>query len=175
MGKTKEDESEKIKGNMGNIHTTGPNKALIISGGCFKGQSKKIVVGSWAWSWWYVTNVQYLNLNLMTIEPCCYDVETALGVPLSVTGVAHCKILRNPDLMMLATEQFLGKEEKEVRNTILQTLEGHLCAMHAKFETAIKIEEYKRAYNLQVAEFEKEVNMAKAQAQFAYQLEVAKL
>ena len=114
---------------MGNIHTTGPNKALIISGGCFKGQSKKIVVGSWAWAWWYVTNVQYLNLNLMTIEPCCYDAETALGVPLSVTGVAHCKILRNPDLMMLATEQFLGKEEKEVRNTILQTLEGHLCAI----------------------------------------------
>merc|ERR1712025_587346 len=199
----------------------------------------------------------------MTIEPCCYDVETALGVPLSVTGVAHCKILRNPDLMMLATEQFLGKKKKEVKNTILQTLEGHLCAilgtmtveeiykdrerfaeqvyevakpdvgrmgieilsftikdvfdnveylsslgksrtatvikdadigvansnrdagikeaeclkaaMDAKFETDTKIEDDTRAYKLQVAEFEKEVNTAKAQAQLAYQLEAAKL
>jgi len=249
---------------MGNIHTTGPNKALIVSGGCVGGQeSKKIVVGSWAWAWWCVTDVQYLKLNVMTMEPRCYDVETAQGVPLSVTGVAQCKILRNPDLLKLAAEQFLGKEEKEVRNTILQTLEGHLrailgtmtveeiyrdrerfaeqvyevakpdvgrmgieilsftikdvfdnveylaslgksrtatvikdadigvansnrdagikeaeclkAAMDAKFETDTKIEDDTRAYKLQVAEFEKEVNTAKAQAQLAYQLEAAKL
>ena len=49
------------------------------------------------------------------------------------------------------------------------------AAMDAKFETDTKIEEYTRAYKLQVAEFEKEVNTAKAQAQLAYQLEAAKL
>ena len=115
---------------MGNIHTTGPNRALIVSGGCAGGQeAKKIVVGSWAWAWWCVTDVQYLQLNVLTLQPRCLDVETAQGVPLSVTGVAQCKILRNPDLLKLAAEQFLGKEEKEVRNTILQTLEGHLRAI----------------------------------------------
>ena len=36
---------------------------------------------------------------------------------------------RNPDLLKLAAEQFLGKDEREVKNTILQTLEGHLRAI----------------------------------------------
>merc|ERR1711862_879144 len=49
------------------------------------------------------------------------------------------------------------------------------AAMDAKFETDTKIEDDTRAYKLQVAEFEKEVNTAKAQAQLAYQLEAAKL
>ena len=49
------------------------------------------------------------------------------------------------------------------------------AAMNARFETDTKIEDDTRAYKLQVAEFEKEVNTAKAQAQLAYQLEAAKL
>ena len=49
------------------------------------------------------------------------------------------------------------------------------AAMDAKFETDTKIEDDTRAFKLQVAEFEKEVNTAKAQAQLAYQLEAAKL
>ena len=115
---------------MGNIHTTGPNQALIVSGGCIGGrEAKKIVVGSWAWAWWCVTDVQYLKLNVMTMEPKCFDVETAQGVPISVTGVAQCKVIRNPDLLKLAAEQFLGKPDHEVKNTILQTLEGHLRAI----------------------------------------------
>merc|ERR1712029_414140 len=248
----------------GNIHTTGPNRALIVSGGCCGGQeAKEIVVGSWAWAWWCVTDVQYLQLNVLTLQPRCLDVETAQGVPLSVTGVAQCKILRNPDLLKLAAEQFLGKDEREVKNTILQTLEGHLrailgtmtveeiykdrerfaeqvyevakpdvgrmgieilsftikdvfdnveylsslgksrtatvikdadigvansnrdagikeaeclkAAMDAKFETDTKIEDDTRAYKLQCAKFDEEVNTAKAQAQLAYELEVAKI
>ena len=41
---------------MGNIHTTGPNEALIVSGGCCGGSdSQKIAIGGWAWAWWLVT------------------------------------------------------------------------------------------------------------------------
>lgn len=50
---------------MGNIHTAGPNEACIISGGCFGGESKKYAVGSWGWSWWCVSNVDWLSLNIM--------------------------------------------------------------------------------------------------------------
>lgn len=75
----------------------------------------------------------------MTLNPCCENVETAQGVPLTVTGVAQCKIMKmmnayyfhnQPDeLLGTASEQFLGKSVREIKQTILQTLEGHLRAI----------------------------------------------
>ena len=37
---------------MGNIHTVGPNEALIVSGGCCGSTKKQTIVGGWAWAWW---------------------------------------------------------------------------------------------------------------------------
>ena len=51
-------------------------------------------MGGWAWAWWMVTDVQRLSLEVMTLNPCCEMVETAQGVPLTVTGVAQCKIMK---------------------------------------------------------------------------------
>lgn len=65
----------------------------------------------------------------MTLNPICEHVETAQGVPLTVTGVAQCKIMTAKELLTTASEQFLGKEESEIEMTILQTLEGHLRAI----------------------------------------------
>merc|ERR1719308_709203 len=65
----------------------------------------------------------------MTLNPVCESVETAQGVPLTVTGVAQVKIMKNPDLLQTASEQFLGKKEHEIKSTVLQTLEGHLRAI----------------------------------------------
>ncbi|KAG8222604.1 hypothetical protein J437_LFUL002597 [Ladona fulva] len=59
----------------------------------------------------------------------CEHVETAQGVPLTVTGVAQCKIMKAEELLQTASEQFLGKTTKEVKMTVLQTLEGHLRAI----------------------------------------------
>lgn len=124
---------------MGNIHTVGPNEALIVSGGCCGSTKKRTIVGGWAWAWWLVTDVQRLSLEVMTLNPCCEMVETAQGVPLTVTGVAQCKIMKmmnayyfhnQPDeLLGTASEQFLGKSVREIKQTILQTLEGHLRAI----------------------------------------------
>ena len=36
------------------------------------------------------------------------------------------KIMKNPELLHTASEQFLGKKEHEIKSTVLQTLEGHL-------------------------------------------------
>lgn len=65
----------------------------------------------------------------MTLNPMCEGVETAQGVPLTVTGVAQCKIMKADELLGTASEQFLGKSVKEIKQTILQTLEGHLRAI----------------------------------------------
>ena len=65
----------------------------------------------------------------MTLNPICENVETAQGVPLTVTGVAQVKIMKNPELLHTASEQFLGKKEHEIKSTVLQTLEGHLRAI----------------------------------------------
>jgi len=249
---------------MGNIHTTGPNEALIVSGGCVGGSERKvIVVGGWAWAWWCVSDVQRLTLETMTLQPVCDKVETIQGVPLNVTGVAQVKIMKNPELLKEAAEQFLGKNIREIHYAVLQTLEGHLRAilgtltveeiykdreafatqvrevaspdvgkmgieilsftikdvfdtvdylaslgksqtaavirdadigvansnrdagikeaecqkasMDEKFACQATIENHTRAYKLQCAKFDEEVNTAKAQAQLAYELEVAKI
>merc|ERR1719150_594382 len=199
----------------------------------------------------------------MTLNPVCENVETAQGVPLTVTGVAQVKIMKNTDLLQTASEQFLGKKEHEIKNTVLQTLEGHLrailgtltveeiykdrdqfaslvrkmaspdvgrmgiqilsftikevfdnvtylqslgtaqtasvkrdaeigvaqanrdagireaecekTAMDVKYNTDTKIEDNSRAFKLQKANFDKEVNSAKAEAQLAYELQAAKI
>merc|ERR1719226_47582 len=199
----------------------------------------------------------------MTLNPVCDNVETKQGVPLTVTGVAQVKIMKEDKFLGIAAEQFLGKKEDEIVETILQTLEGHLrailgtltveevykdrdqfanlvrdiakpdvgkmgieilsftikdvydnvdylaslgksqtaavkrdaeigvaqanrdagireaecekSAMDIKYSTDTKIEDNSRAFKLQKANFDKEVNSAKAEAQLAYELQAAKI
>merc|ERR1719320_1125921 len=65
----------------------------------------------------------------MTLNPVCEHVETAQGVPLTVTGVAQVKVITNKELLATACEQFLGKSVGDVESILLQTLEGHLRAI----------------------------------------------
>lgn len=114
---------------MGNIHTVGPSEALVISGGCFGSAHVRTIIGGWGWAWWCVTQVQKISLGVMTLNPTCENVETMEGVPLTVTGVAQVKIMRDDKLLQLACEQFLGKSRSAIQHTILQTMEGHLRAI----------------------------------------------
>ncbi|NP_001080298.1 flotillin 2 L homeolog [Xenopus laevis] len=111
---------------MGNCHTVGPNEALVVSGGCCGSDTKQYVYGGWAWAWWCVSDTQRITLEIMTLQPKCEDVETAEGVALTVTGVAQVKIMTERELLAVACEQFLGKNVHEIKNVVLQTLEGHL-------------------------------------------------
>merc|ERR1719389_136414 len=199
----------------------------------------------------------------MTLNPMCDNVETKQGVPLTVTGVAQVKIMKDDKFLGIAAEKFLGKKEDEIVETILQTLEGHLrsilgtltveevykdrdqfanlvrdiakpdvgrmgieilsftikdvydnvdylaslgktqtaavkrdaeigvaqanrdagireaecekSAMDIKYSTDTKIEDNSRLFKLQKANFDKEVNSAKAEAQLAYELRAAKI
>ncbi|XP_018310567.1 flotillin-2-like [Mycetomoellerius zeteki] len=74
---------------------------------------KRTIVGGYAFTWWFVTDVQRLSLEVMTLNPVCESVETAQGVPLTVTGVAQCKIMKADELLHTASEQFLGKRVHE--------------------------------------------------------------
>ena len=80
----------------------------------------------------YLSTYYYYIFQVMTLNPVCENVETAQGVPLTVTGVAQVKIMKNNDLLQTASEQFLGKKEHEIKSTVLQTLEGHLRAILGK-------------------------------------------
>merc|ERR1712029_769095 len=199
----------------------------------------------------------------MTLNPVCDNVETKQGVPLTVTGVAQVKIMKDKQFLGIAAEQFLGKKEDEITDTILQTLEGHLrailgtltveevykdrdqfanlvrdiakpdvgkmgieilsftikdvydnvdylsslgksqtaavkrdaeigvaqanrdagireaecekSAMDIKYSTDTKIEDNSRGFKMQKANFDTEVNTAKAEAQMAYELQAAKI
>ncbi|XP_044139739.1 flotillin-2 isoform X1 [Bufo gargarizans] len=111
---------------MGNCHTVGPNEALVVSGGCCGSDFKQYVYGGWAWAWWCVSDTKRISLEIMTLQPRCEDVETAEGVALTVTGVAQVKIMTDRELLAVACEQFLGKNVHEIKNVVLQTLEGHL-------------------------------------------------
>ncbi|XP_066491214.1 flotillin-2 isoform X2 [Tiliqua scincoides] len=111
---------------MGNCHTVGPNEALVVSGGCCGSDEKQYVYGGWAWAWWCISDTQRLSLEVMTILCRCENIETSEGVPLYVTGVAQVKIMTEKELLAVACEQFLGKNVQDVKNVVLQTLEGHL-------------------------------------------------
>lgn len=132
---------------MGNIHSSGPNEALIISGGIHGG--KLTIVGGWAWAWWCITDVQRLSLEVMTLEPQCNDVETKQGVPLTVTGVAQVKVIKSDELLKAASEQFLGRSVDEIHETLLQTIEGHLRAILGTM-TVEEIYQDREAFALQV-------------------------
>jgi len=70
-----------------------------------------------------------LTLQVMTLHPVCESVETSEGVPLYVTGVCQVKVMKDHELMVKATEQFLGKDRSEIETVVLQTVEGHLRAI----------------------------------------------
>ncbi|PAA75480.1 hypothetical protein BOX15_Mlig022213g1 [Macrostomum lignano] len=114
---------------MGQIHTVGPNKALVISGGCTGQNRVRRIIGGWGWACCCVTQVQRLTLEVFTLKPKCEDVETSEGVAVTVTGVAQVKVMRDPEILTTACEQFLGKSRRSMEDTILQTMEGHLRAI----------------------------------------------
>ena len=57
---------------------------------------------------------------MLIVPPFCKNLMFALF---------QVKIMKNPELLHTASEQFLGKKEHEIKSTVLQTLEGHLRAI----------------------------------------------
>lgn len=110
------------------FETCGPNEAMVISG-C--GHERPLLIsGGRVWVWHGLQKVQKISLNVMTLNVDSQRVYTLQGVPISVTGIAQVKVQgQNEEMLHAACQQFLGKNETEIRKVALETLEGHQRAI----------------------------------------------
>jgi flotillin len=118
------------------VKKVGPNEALVISG---RGEGRRvaeeieskyrIVSGGRSFIWPILERVDYLSLEIMTIDVTTPDVPTVQGVPVTVDGVAQVKIGSDENSIRTASIQFLSKSEEEIRYVAHETLAGHLRAI----------------------------------------------
>src|SRR5687767_6087330 len=117
----------------------GPNEVLIVSGrkhhfldpdGTERARGFRIVKGGGTFVYPVVEKVDILSLELLTIDVNTPEVYTSKGVPVKVDGVAQIKVKGDDISIATAAEQFLSKGVEEIKNIAMQTLEGHLRAIH---------------------------------------------
>jgi flotillin len=117
------------------VQKVGPNEVLVISGretiDPETGQkaSFRIVKGGRAFIVPILERVDYLSLELFTIEVAIENVYTIQGVPISAEGVAQIKIASDSVSIRTAAERFLSKSETEIIAVAHETLAGHLRAI----------------------------------------------
>ncbi|XP_022193228.2 flotillin-2 [Nilaparvata lugens] len=117
---------------MGNFYTTGPNRVMVLYGGCCGKKTKvKYIIGGWTWKWAAAEKINYIPLEIISARLICKNVMTAMGVPITATGLAHFKVMSAREMLPIAAESFLGKSKEQIRHTIKLTLEGHLRAILA--------------------------------------------
>ena len=114
---------------MGNIITSSPNEAAIISG-CLGTQ---IIIGGCGCQFWLCQKCERLGLELMTLQVDSRSAETAKGVRISLSSTAQVKLLATADesekieleRVKVAAQHFLGYSRDEIRNAVHRTMEGH--------------------------------------------------
>jgi flotillin len=116
------------------IKTVGPNEVMVISGRKHKDPSGQemsyyLVKGGRAFIWPFIERVDYLSLELLTIETSVDSVYTKQGVRVSLEGVAQIKIASDDVSIRTAAERFLSKGRAEIMNIAHETLAGHLRAI----------------------------------------------
>src|SRR5687767_3710918 len=117
----------------------GPNQVLVISGrqyrqadpdGTVHTRGFRIVKGGGTFVMPVVEKIDVLSLELLTIDVQTPEVYTSKGVPVKVDGVAQIKVKGDDISIATASEQFLSKGTEDIKNIAMQTLEGHLRAIH---------------------------------------------
>jgi len=136
---------------MGQIHTVGPNEAVVVSGGV-RSRSKRAITGGWVFACACITEVQHLSLQVFTIRPKCENVETRQGVAITVSGIAQVMIRKEQEFLKRASEVFLGKRQSQIASVLLETLEGHLRAIIGSLSVEEILRE-RRVFANQVHEF----------------------
>lgn len=102
--------------------------------------------------WPGIQHVQRLRLNTMTLQVMSNNVYTAQGVAISVTGIAQVKIQgQNEEMLLAACEQFLSKNEEQIQQVALETLEGHQRAIMGSM-TVEEIYKDRKKFSQQVFE-----------------------
>jgi len=115
----------------------GPDEALIIYGrrqffgrkvrdesGAAEGY--RIVRGGGTFVWPAWEQFEFLSLKMMTLDIDLKHVYTAQGIPINVKAVAQVKVGSDMLYIAKAAEGFLGLPPEQIRNTIKETVAGHL-------------------------------------------------
>ncbi|MBN1221131.1 MAG: flotillin family protein, partial [Anaerolineae bacterium] len=125
------------------IKKVGPNEVLVVSGRqhriiagmdeagnkVYEKRGYRIVTGGRAFIVPIIERVDYLSLELMTIDVAVREVYTLQGVPVMVDGVAQVKIGSDDISIATAAERFLSKTQQEIEHVAHETLAGHLRAI----------------------------------------------
>jgi flotillin len=112
------------------VKKVGPNEVLVVSGHQYdENRGYRIVTGGRSFIWPVLERVDYLSLELMTIDVGVKDVYTLEGVPVMVDGVAQVKIGSDEIFITTAAERFLSKSRQEIEHVAHETLAGHLRAI----------------------------------------------
>lgn len=116
----------------------GPNQVLVVSGrthryrdvdGTVQTRGFRIVKGGGTFVYPMIEKVDFLSLELLTIDVQTPEVYTSKGVPVKVDGVAQIKIKGDDISIATASEQVLSKSIDDIKSVATQTLEGHLRAI----------------------------------------------
>lgn len=111
------------------LYKVGPNQIMVISGKFCGPTGFKVRKGGGAFVFPLFQRIDYLSLEIMTLDVKTPEVYTSTGVPLIVDGVAQVKVKGDEASIRTACEQLLGKTTEMIRNVAQQTVEGHLRAI----------------------------------------------
>src|SRR5256714_891675 len=146
----------------GRYTKVGPNQVLVVSGrkhtyrdpdGTIQSRGFRIVKGGGTFVIPVVEKVDLLSLELLTIDVQTPEVYTSKGVPVRVDGVAQ-----------------IAQAEAD-RDAMIRSSQATQAGQEAKFAADTKIAEAQRDYQMNVATYQASVNLKKAEADLAYDLQ----
>jgi flotillin len=119
-----------------------PNKVAIIYGrgtkvaGPAGGQIQgcKVVSGGGVLVWPVVQEIAFMDTAVFKMEIRETDIPNKDNVKISVKGVAICKISTTPEDLQSAAMSFLGKDQRQIEDTISATLIGHVRSIIGKLD-----------------------------------------
>ena len=115
-----------------------PNKAAVLYGRKNKGavvgdvKGYRLITGGGVFKIPFLEEVQFMDLSNRVINIRVDNAPNKDGVMTTVEGVANTKFSSDKQLLEIAVERFLGKQETQIDAIIFQNLEGHLRSVVGK-------------------------------------------
>jgi flotillin len=94
----------------------------------------RIVTGGGSILWPVVERYQEMSTAVFQVDVAESAIPTKKNVPVNVVGTATCRISPNLDEQSNAVQAFLGKEQREIDETIKAILRGHVRTIIGKLE-----------------------------------------
>lgn len=102
------------------------DKAAVITGG----KKPKVITGGGGWMIPFIHRIDFISLGNITLDVDSNDILSNQGVPISVCTTAVIKVKNDESSILTAIEQFTGRNETEIadsiKNQAISVLEGKL-------------------------------------------------